>query len=557
MLEFKNSTRVFRWCPGGRITFGLASVCAVGLCAIGLTDGAAIADRDSGSRVAARDTSQPIVREADLTEWAPDVVGGFASTHIIVRLAPGLTPHQTADGTWAIDTTEDAGDAHHAALDALQAIDVAGELLAQWNVVDVIPAIRIQPARPDLAAQFGLDRYYRVVVPAGTDTPTMAASLAAVASVFEVAEVDGIGSIAGDPVTPDDVFFQTEYGLRNIGQTVNGWVGTAGADIAAPEAWAITTGDDNLIIAVLDSGVSAHADLAGKLLEGHNVLNGSNDVTDLCNHGTHVAGTAAANTNNETGIAGVCWDAQILPVRVLSVCSGFESDLADGIVYATDAGAHVANMSLQFSAGTSLLHNAVLYADAAGMVMVAASGNFGQSQPAFPARWEEVIAVGATTNTDDHWPPSNKGVQLSVTAPGRDVFSLSTQSPGYRFSSGTSMASPHVAGTAILMLAVDPTLTKQEIEDFLELTADDLGDPGFDILFGHGRINAHAAILTVLDNMSVPGDLSGDGVVNGEDLALLLGAWGPCAACEDCPADLDDSCAVDGADLAILLGNWG
>ncbi len=269
-------------------------------------------------------------------------------------------------------------------------------------------------------------------------------------------------------------------------------------------------------------------------------------------------GIAAATGNNTIGIAGVNWAVWVMPVRVLNGCNGTESPLADGIIYATDHGADVINMSLQFADGTNYLHDAVTYGYMSGVVLVAAAGNFGFSGGvAFPARWDETIAVAATDNQDQRWSGSNQGPQLTVAAPGVNVWSL-FGSANYAFKTGTSMATPHVSVLATLMLSLDGSLTPDEVRDILQATADDVDAPGFDNNTGFGRINANAALLEVLAGISIPGDLDGDGTVSVLDLLALLAAWGPCPdPPEECPADLDLDDSVGILDLLTLLAYWG
>jgi subtilisin family serine protease len=196
----------------------------------------------------------------------------------------------------------------------------------------------------------------------------------------------------------------------------------------------------------------------------------------------------------------------------------------------------------------------VQYAHAAGVVLIAASGNQGAGEVAYPARWPETIAAGAITNVGDRWSLSNGGPNLDVMAPGANVWSLKDAAE-YQFLSGTSMATPHVSGVAMLLLARDPGLSPDAIKATLQETAADLDAPGFDEQTGFGRIDAAAAVAT----LAVTGDLDGDGTVSTADLLVLLGAWGPCdEACPPaCPADLDGDCVVGTADLLALLANWG
>lgn len=473
---------------------------------------------------------------------ALDEVGTVASTHVLVRLRPGAAVSTAPDGRPIVLAPDGA---RHPALEAE---------LARVHAHAIERPSSVRPANVSRAARLGMDRWWAIRVPTGTDTPALAAALRSFAALFEVVECDGIGGIA--ELVPNDPSFGLQYALKNIGQVVVGQNGVVGADVDAGSAWDTTTGDGQVVIAFLDSGVSAHPELAGRILPGFNVPLQSQDTTDVCSsHGTHVAGIAAATGGNAAGIAGVCWNALLLPVVVVNPCTGTESWVADGITWAVDNGADIINMSLQYSSGTTYLHDAVQYAQAAGVVMFAATGN-SNAAVSYPAKWAETIAVAATDNKDKRWTSSNFGPQVDVAAPGWQVYSLNGVA-GYGYKSGTSMAVPHLSGLAALLRAVQPGITDTEIRAAIESTVDDVEAPGFDNLTGFGRVNAAAAIAAVA-SPPAPGDLNLDGVVDSADLGLMLSAWGMCADCDaiPCPADLDGSCAVDGADVGTLLANW-
>ena len=501
----------------------------------------------------------PLVVEQDQTQqpqWAADVFGGYASDHIIVRVMSGVKPGSLANGRTTLIRT-DAGRRV-----AARASRELAQTLAAFNMIDIRPALAVQPANEQLAAQLGLDRYYRINVPPGSNTPALVAAMARFGGLIELVELDGIGGPA--TVIPDDPNFAMQYWLENNGQVVQGIAGALDADTDMPEAWEISTGTDDIVIAVLDAGIDPHAELAGRLVPGADVTVDppDSDTANVCmSHGTFVSGVAAANADNATGIAGVNWAAQIMPVKILTGCTGPESYVASGIVYAVDVNADVINMSLQYFAGTQLLHDAVLYAHEQGVPMIAATGNQGNASVAFPAQWNEVIAVGATNNNDARWASSNYGPEIDVMAAGVSIWSLDGVS-GYKFWNGTSFSVPQASGLVSLMLAVDPSLDKQTIQEILQETADDLQAAGFDNFTGWGRINAHQALLAVA---AVPlvGDIDGDDEVGPGDLAQLLAQWGACPAPEsgDCTADIAPQPVGDGvvgaADLAELLANWG
>jgi len=469
----------------------------------------------------------------------PDVAGGYASTHVIVRARAGFAP---------VMADRKAPN---------QRRDLFAATLERFQVAAIRPVFENGFADPQLARRIGLDRYYRLETPPGTDTPGLVAQLSRLPAQVERAELDGIGGVAG--TIPDDPDFGLQWGLLNGGQTVGGVAGLTGADINVSPAWDIVTGDPDLVLAVLDAGMDAHVEIADRMIPGRNVAADpdNNDTGDVCiSHGTHVAGIAAANADNAVGIAGVDWSCRIMPVRVLNSCSGPESYVAEGIIWATDNGADVINMSLQYYTGTPVLHDAVLYAYAQGKVMIAASGNSGACtvySMAYPARWPETIAVGAINNVDERASFSNCGPELDVVAPGERVWSLNN-SVSYKYLDGTSMATPHVSGTVNLMKTLDPELTADEIKLILQTTAADIGDPGFDNETGFGRVDAYAALLEVRAGLA---DLDGNGVVDITDFLWLLGYWGPCPSGPGCIGDIDRDGNVGVSDFLIMLAVWG
>ncbi len=224
--------------------------------------------------------------------------------------------------------------------------------------------------------------------------------------------------------------------------------------------------------------------------------------------------------------------------------------------YATDMGATAINMSLGSLSDLEIVAEAVQYAWDKGVTQVAAAGNSGFDLPVYPAAYPEVIGVSATDANDRLWDDSNFGRWIDMSAPGVDVLSCYCCQPGarsYRAADGTSTSSPHVCGVVGLMFSVDPTLTPQQVRDLLCENADDLGDPGFDIYFGCGRINAARTIAAIVNGPRCPADLDGDGTVGITDLLQLLFVWGQ----QGVPADLDGDGTVGITDLLVLLAAWG
>lgn len=300
--------------------------------------------------------------------------------------------------------------------------------------------------------------------------------------------------------------------------------------IDAPAAWNITTGRADVVVAVLDSGVQvSHPDLAGQLwinpaeVAGNGLDDDSNgraddvhgwrfnhdasgtpcesaDVTDDYGHGTHVAGILAAGGNNQQGIAGLAWGSRLMIVRVLDAYGdGWYSDVAAGIVYAVDNGARIVNLSLGGNEDDPLLRDAVAYAAAHDVLLVAAAGNrTGDSSAVlYPAAYETVTAVAATNWLDNNWGSSCYGPEVDLAAPGDNVYSTCLDGL-YCSKSGTSMAAPHVSGLAALLWSLHPELTTAEVNAFMADTALDLNTIGWDEHVGWGRIDAHQALMATL-----------------------------------------------------------
>jgi thermitase len=261
--------------------------------------------------------------------------------------------------------------------------------------------------------------------------------------------------------------------------------------------WNITKGDEHIVIAVVDTGVDLdHPDVRRRLTNGYNVIENNNFPDDDNGHGTHVAGIIASETNNREGVAGITWYNKIMPIKSIGIEGyGTSFDIAKGIIWAVDHGADVINLSLGNYQHSSLLEVAVDYAYDHNVVLIAAAGNENTSQPSFPAAYPQVLGVAAIDYTGRRAPFSNYGDYIDVTAPGVQIASTFFNQQ-YAALSGTSMASPHVAGLAGLLLSVNPNLTNREIMDIIKNTAYDLGIPGTDNDFGSGLIDVENALKT-------------------------------------------------------------
>ena len=318
-----------------------------------------------------------------------------------------------------------------------------------------------------------------------------------------------------------------------------------------PAAWDSSTGV-GARVAVIDTGIRPHADLSGQILAGYDFISDTaiandgggrdSDASDPGDwtaagecaagepasnsswHGTHVAGTVAAATNNGTGVAGVAYGAKIVPVRVLGKCGGYTSDIADAIVWSSGgavtgvpniaARAHVINMSLGGggACGTTT-QNAINSARSRGTVVIVAAGNENMNASnSNPANCAGVVTVAATNRNGARAPYSNYGTVVDVAAPGGDAngyiistLNAGTSSPGadnYAGYQGTSMATPHVAGVAALMIARNSALTPDEIESKLKSTARPF--PGTCTSCGTGIVDAAAAVASATGTTPPP-----------------------------------------------------
>ncbi|NBI29386.1 S8 family peptidase [Chengkuizengella marina] len=289
---------------------------------------------------------------------------------------------------------------------------------------------------------------------------------------------------------PNDVLYDPyQWNLPNI-DTLKGWD--------------LSKGSDQITVAVIDTGVDIkHPDLQGKLLEGANFVEEETQPLDDVGHGTHVAGIISATVDNSEGIAGMSWYNKIMPIKVLdSTGAGSTYAVAQGVIWATDQGAKVINMSLGNYAETQFLHDAIKYAYDKDVVLIAATGNDNTNQPGYPAAYPEVIAVSATDESSNKANFSNYGDYLDVMAPGVSIASTYPDNQ-YAALSGTSMASPHVSALAAMIRSLNPTLKNVEVMEIIRNTAVDLGDAGKDSYYGFGLIHVENALENAGGNQSV------------------------------------------------------
>lgn len=370
-------------------------------------------------------------------------------------------------------------------------------------------------------AQGKHDRFLRLRIPEGAGVAELVSAYRQRPEV-EYAEPN---FVAWAHVVPNDPYYSLQWNLDN----------PAYGGIHMEQAWQITTGAPNVIVAVVDTGVAYEdyseqvvnrrrvstvsyakaPDLSGTtFVAGYDFINNDAHPNDDEGHGTHVTGTIAQSTNNATGVAGIAPATAIMPVKVLdSNGSGSYAAIADGIYFAADNGARVINMSLGGSSASQTLENALAYAFGRGVTIVCSSGNNGSpSTIGYPAAYDDYcIAVGATRYDESVSSYSNGGASLDIVAPGGDLavdqngdgygdgilqqtFSSSPTSFGYWFYQGTSMAAPHVSGVAALLLASGVATSPQQVRNTLQATAEDKGAPGWDPVYGWGLLDAAAAL---------------------------------------------------------------
>ncbi len=302
---------------------------------------------------------------------------------------------------------------------------------------------------------------------------------------------------------PDDTYYESQWHLDQID---------------ALEAWQMSTGSTDITIAIVDSGVDLdHEDLLVNLIPGMNLYS-EGEPDDTFRHGTAVAGVASAVTDNATGVAGVAWECQIMPVKIGNIPPWSSSIEAAGINWAYEHGADIILCCFGSETNHGIIWDAIINATWNGVIVVASIGNEDYPVPIYPAHYEEVIAVGATDQYDnrvieENW-ESNPDDSLDVVAPGIDIYTTDIATWGFGYDiveayanpSGTSFSAPIVAGLAALILSAtadengEKTLTRQEVQALIQFSADDLvGDvtedtQGRDEYMGFGRVNAAAAL---------------------------------------------------------------
>jgi len=424
-------------------------------------------------------------------------------------------------------------------------------VLQRFGVFESKPLFDPLNSAQNLRSTLGMDRVYILHFSAAANVDSIVSDLSTLQEV-EYAEPDFVGHGAGvariDSLVPNDAYFNRQWAFRNTGSNLSANSGKVGADIKAVTAWSICTGDSNIIVADLDSGLKwDHPDIADRVwvnkketagngidddsngyvddIHGWNFAYGNNNVRDDYGHGTNTASIIAAKSNNGLGYAGLDWACKIMPLKELdSTDSGLYSWWASALYYAANNGARLINMSEGGTGNSQTLETAIDYAYAHGCFIAAAMMNTNDNTRYYPAAYHDhVVAVGATDSYDKRCNPffwgggSNYGSWIDVVAPGSIIYGLNNMSNtdyGWYWG-GTSQATPMVVGLASLLLAQDTSRSPATLREIIRATADDtVGLPsedsvGYDVYYGYGRINCYKALTHVLngvftDRPSVP-----------------------------------------------------
>jgi len=257
--------------------------------------------------------------------------------------------------------------------------------------------------------------------------------------------------------------------------------------INAPAGWALTQGEGSPVIAIVDSGVIQHPDLP-QLLNGYSAVSSLASTNDRRGHGTQVAGVAGAIGNNGIGGVGINWNASILPVKIDDANNIMSvANVAKGIIWAADNGARVINLSIVTAGESHTLKNAIDYAYDKGIAIFAATGNDGKNAVSYPARYPNVMAVGSTADGRTRASYSNYGPGMGVVGVG--TYLVPNISGNYSFTTGTSLASPQVAGLASLVWGINPSLTNDQVYKLIEQNTKPLGGTGYNEQTGYGLID--------------------------------------------------------------------
>jgi subtilisin family serine protease len=380
---------------------------------------------------------------------------------------------------------------------------------------------------------------------------------------IEFVEEDRLFTATRHEVIPNDAGFSQCWGHRNTGQSG----GLVNFDMNTTNAWSITKGSSTIRILVIETGIQQdHPDI--NQITGRDFTTGAvNGVAGggpsslFDNHGTAVAGCITAIINNSIGTVGVAPDCKVVSAKVGTANTagswqGQTSWTVNAINWAIANGVRVTNNSNDYGTASTAMTNAYTAARNAGIVNFASSGNSGNTTMGYPATASSVNAVGASSRSGQKASFSSYGSKLAFVAAGQSIFTTDrTGSNGYGSGDyttidGTSFSSPYAAGVAALILSVNPSLSAAQVESIMQSTCRDIGTVGFDTLTGWGMLNADAAVRAA-QPVPCPADFTGDRLVNGSDLGILLASWGTNQN------DINGDGFVDGSDLGMLLSAWG
>jgi hypothetical protein len=419
--------------------------------------------------------------------WVDPVGGARVDRHVLVKVEPGV----------ALVEGDRSSGWSSTGIDEIDALDLAFDVVAVHRVHADPPGGHRDPARFRF---LGLDRIYWFAFNGPqADVPSIAAQYEALPTV-ERSWADGMVRSCR---TPNDPQWSSQWNLTP-------------EDLNCEPAWDSLTSSSALVAIVDSGGDLAHPDLDGNLwvnpgevagngkdddgngyvddVNGWDFWNGDSDPSDDAGHGSHVSGILGAEGDNGRDVAGICWSASVLEVKVLdSTGAGTWTTISQGITYAADTGALVANYSLGGTGGDPGVESAVDYAASLDVVQVAAAGNNGNSTEFFPAAYDGVIAVMASDIQEKRAAWSNYGDWCDLCAPGDGITSL-WKNGGTNALTGTSQSSPHVAGIAAMVRTANPQLDRVDVELVIEHSAKDLGTAGRDNVYQWGLADLHQAL---------------------------------------------------------------
>lgn len=474
--------------------------------------------------------------------------GRTVSANVLQSRLDGVTTRSAGPGTWVVAEDADSLDTPEAVLDRVEqmkkdrSVDFVSPVFEDARGGDLIfteellvgfkgwvPVSRHQQILQSAGAGMIRDSGWSSMPGTYRCLPGFKSALDVLELANELAQMPEIAFAEPDAIfsgtmelTPNDPGYSQSWGLHNTGQSG----GTADMDMDAPEAWDITTGSSNILVAVLDTGVQQnHPDL--NQIPGTDVTSdgpGDGGPVNSCDrHGTPVAGCVSALINNSLGAVGIAPGVRTVSIRTFisnGSCNGTWSSQAswtvDALEWAETNGVRVSNNSNKYGFQSSTIAAKYASTRANGMVHFASAGNDSSSSVTYPASLPDVQAVAAVNRNGSLASFSNYGSDLFISAPGQAIYTTDrTGSPGYSSGDyttiqGTSFASPYAAGVAALVLSQQPGLTAAEVEQILQDTAMDLGAAGYDTTYGYGLVNAEAALLAVSELPEI--EIEGNGV---------------------------------------------